>query len=102
MSGIFEIADPNFGNLWSSIPASLLEKAHIPMGSRPRVIITLDGNTVFDARVPLCRTFGEVEQGAPVLYINELTRIGFALREANAMQTLKLSFGPGWGISIEN
>ncbi len=102
LSGIFEIADPNFGNLWSSIPADMLGQAGMAAGQNVHVAVTHGEQTVFSDTVRLCSTFGEAAQGMPVLYINELQRIGFALREDNAMKKLGLSFGPDWQITITN
>lgn len=100
MRGIFEIADPNFGNLWSNIPASLAAESGLEPGRSLKVRIVHNGANVFSGNVPFCRTFGEAERGAPVVYINELTRLGFALREDNAMQQFGLSFGPKWEVEL--
>ncbi len=98
--GYFEIADPNFGNLWSNITPADFEHAGIREGDQLMLEIAHEEAPVLTAEVPFVRSYGSVEKGAPLLYINELLRISMALREDNLMQSMALGFGPSWTLAV--
>ena len=46
--GIFEINDPNFGNLWTNIPLEIFQQCGFEYGDFPRLIVRHNGEVVFD------------------------------------------------------
>ena len=59
VKGIFEICDPNFGNLWSNIPVEAFQKAGFAYGDWVNVTIRHEGEAVFEQKVLFHKTFGK-------------------------------------------
>jgi len=100
ISGIFEINDPNFGNMWTNIPLDLFISSGFSYGDRPKVTIRHEGQTVFEERVLFEKSFGFAEKGDVIIYNNELSRISMAVCQGNLCESLKLGYGPGWTIAF--
>lgn len=98
--GIFEIMDPNFGNLWTNIPVHLLQDRGVAFGDEIILRIENKNQIVFEQRIPFHPTFGYVPQGRPVLYVNELMKLAFAVCMDSAAVIYGLHFGPDWYVTI--
>ncbi|MGN1139650.1 MAG: S-adenosyl-l-methionine hydroxide adenosyltransferase family protein [Oliverpabstia sp.] len=48
VEGIFEINDPNFGNLWTNIPLNVFQEAGFAYGDYVNVIVKHEGTPVFE------------------------------------------------------
>jgi S-adenosylmethionine hydrolase len=66
--GIFEIGDPNFGNLWTNIPRSLFEQAGFAYGDTLKLSVWNEGKLVFSQRVSFQPSFGYAPRGDVVIY----------------------------------
>ena len=97
IAGIFEIDDPNFGNLWTNIPLKQFLPI-FPYASEPLVTVLNKGKTVFEKRVRFCRSYGEVEKGAVLLYNNELNRIAMAISQGSLVKKFNLGYGDDWEV----
>ena len=100
LRGCFEIADPNFGNLWSSISAADFEKAGFTYGGEYRLRVFYKEELKYDAAMPYEKAFGDVPKGTPLLYTNELLKVSAALSEGNMMTDCGLGYGPEWTVEI--
>jgi S-adenosylmethionine hydrolase len=100
VAGIFEISDPNFGNLWTNIPLSLFEEAGFNYGDMIEVNVTHDGQTVLDKKIKFERSFGYVEPAELVIYTNELMRISLAVCMGSAVEQYGLGYGAGWKVKF--
>ena len=98
--GIFEINDPNFGNLWTNIPLEIFKQCGFEYGDFPRLIVRHNGEVVFDEKILFERSFGHAEKGSPMLYNNELMRIAAAVNQGSFAETYGLKHGPEWQIEI--
>jgi len=96
--GYIEIADPNFGNLWTNIPIKLFHEAEYIYGSMISVEISCNKNVLFCKKLPFEASFGYVEIGELVIYQNEMNRIALAISRGNLVQEYKLGFGPEWEV----
>lgn len=101
LHGIFEIMDPNFGNLWTNIPIENMKKLNLTYGDSVHLVVHHDSTLVLDTIVPYHPTFGYVEEGRPVLYTNELMKVAFAICMGSAKDTYGLRFGPSWKVTIK-
>lgn len=101
VQGIFEICDPNFGNLWTNIPAEAFLEHGFSYGDMLKVTISHEGKVVYQGSVPFAKSFGAVEKGAPVVYTNELMRLGVALNMGNFRETYQVNFGYDWIVVLE-
>ncbi|MDR1106861.1 MAG: SAM-dependent chlorinase/fluorinase [Treponema sp.] len=96
--GIFEIDDPNFGNMWTNIPLAMFTEAGFSYGDTLRVIILHGGKVVFDENVLFAKSFGYAEKGKPVIYNNELMNIAMAVAEGNCSAAYGLGYGAAWEV----
>ena len=96
--GIFEINDPNFGNLWTNIPLADFEKSGFQYGDTLHVRITHDGAEVFAENVRFDKSFGFVEIGAPIIYNNEMMKIALAVSQGSFCERYGAGYGTDWKI----
>ena len=93
VKGIFEIDDPNFGNLWTNIPTEDFNRAGFNYGDRIRLVIEKAKKTVFDDVLLFEKSFGFVAKGEAMIYNNELMKVAVAVCEGNFEKTYDLGFG---------
>lgn len=101
VSGIFEICDPNFGNLWSNIAVEDFFKNGFQYGDLLRVTIRHLGEIVYKERVAFAKTFGFVKAGDAVIYTNELMKVAIATSMGNFRETYHVDFGSDWTVEFE-
>jgi S-adenosylmethionine hydrolase len=99
--GIFEIGDPNFGNLWTNIPLSLFTKAGFSYGDTLNLTIRNDGTVVFSEKVLFHKSFGYAKKGEPVIYNNEIMKVSLAISQGSFSERYNLNFGPNWEVEFE-
>lgn len=99
--GIFEIGDPNFGNLWTNVPLTLFERAGFAYGDTLTLTVRHDHKVVFAQRVPFQRSFGFTAKGDVVIYNNELMKISVAINQGSFCQRYNLSYGSDWEVEFE-
>jgi len=85
--------DKTFGNVWTNVPDGLLASAGEVTGKTLRVVL---GSTVLE--VPFCRTFGEVEVGQPLAYINSRGRLALGVNKGSFVRNLAVV--PGMKITV--
>ena len=94
------VLDPQFGNVWTNIPAALggfeVDRSYEVRVAAP------DGAVRFAATVPLVRTFSEVPLGEPLLYVNSIGNLALALNQADFAARFAIASGPGWQATIRN
>ncbi len=99
--GIFEIGDPNFGNLWTNIPLSLFAEAGFEYGIHLNLTIRHGGVAVFRERVLFGQSFGFAPTGDVIIYNNELMRISVAVNQGSFCERYHLGYGPEWEVEFE-
>ena len=100
VEGIFEIDDPNFGNLWTNIPTRLFFECGFAYGDTVRVQVTHDEEMVFDQNVLFHKSFGFAKTGEPIIYNNELMKVALAVSCGSFEEKFDLSFGADWRVSF--
>ena len=98
--GIFEIDDPNFGNLWTNIPTKRFFESGFAYGDMVHVTVRHTDETVFERDVLFHQSFGYAKQGEPIIYNNELTKVALAVSCGSFEQKYGLSFGADWHVSF--
>ena len=98
--GIFEIGDPNFGNVWTNIPRQLMEETGFDLGQSLRLVVEHDGKTVLDRELPYHSSFGYVAKGEPLLYVNELNHVAAAISQGNFCEKFGIRYGPDWKVVL--
>ena len=100
VKGIFEINDPNFGNLWTNIPLEKFEEAGFQYGDMVNVKITYEGETAFEDTVLFHKSFGFAKKGDPMVYNNELMKVAMAVSQGSFCKKYNLSYGPEWEVEF--
>lgn len=101
VKGIFEINDPNFGNLWTNIPTAEFVKAGFNYGDYVYVTVRHDGEVKFSGKVLFEKSFGFAKKGDVIIYNNELMNIAMAVNQGSFCEIYGLSYGPAWEVEFE-
>lgn len=101
VSGIFEIGDPNFGNLWTNIPLSLFTEAGFAYGDFLHLTIRREGQVIFSENVLFHKSFGYAAKGKVIIYNNELMKISVAVSQDSFIERYNMSYGPEWEVEFE-
>lgn len=100
IEGIFEINDPNFGNLWTNIPLSMMSEAGFNYGDMINVEIKHNGETKFNQPVLFHKSFGMAKKGEPIIYNNELMKVSMAVSMGNFVEKYHCDFGSDWTVTF--
>jgi len=99
--GNIEILDPQFGNIWTNIDREVFGELALEPADVVRVSITNDEEQIFDGTMPYHRSFGRVEVGAELLYLNSLNKVSLAVNQGSFSVKHKVLAGPSWRIQLE-
>ena len=100
VQGIFEIDDPNFGNLWTNIPLEDFTKAGFHYGDMVHTRILYEDRVVFEKDVLFHQSFGFAKKGDPMLYNNELMKVAMAVTQGSLVHEYGLSYGSSWKVDF--
>ena len=101
LTGTIPLIDFHYGNVWTNIPNTLFKELKPVFGDRFSVAIFHDGKETYRAVIPYVRTFGDVKKGEPLLYLNSLLNVAFALNMGSFSAKHGLSSGGGWTVRVE-
>jgi S-adenosylmethionine hydrolase len=101
VKGIFEIGDPNYGNLWTNIPLSMFTDAGFRYGDMLHLIVRHQHQIVFDKMVLFHKSFGFAPKGEPIIYNNELMKVSLAVSQGNFSERYGLNYGSDWEVEFE-
>lgn len=99
--GNIPILDAQYGNVWTNIDEATFKKLGVEFGAMVSVQIKNEGRVVYDGKMSFVRTFGEVPVGRPLLYLNSLLNVSFAINQDNFAKAYGIGSGPGWQVKIE-
>lgn len=98
IEGIFEINDPNFGNLWTNIPLQTFKEAGFQFGDKIHTVIYHKDEKVFDDEIYYYTSFSMAENYSVMIYNNEINKIGMAQVIGNLCTLHNLDFGPDYKV----
>ena len=78
----------------------LFKSIRLEKGELFQVVIKNGDSVLYDREVPYFDTFGEVNAGEPVIFINSRLFVSIALREAHFADAYHIESGPEWIISL--
>ncbi len=99
--GTIPYLDFQYGNIWTNLDDTLFAQLKPQFGERFHVTITHAGTVVYAGDVPYARTFGDVPEGAPLLYVNSLMNLALALNQGDFAKTHGISYGADWSMRVE-
>ena len=101
ITGIIEILDIRFGNLWTNIPRELFKSLKISLGEKVRVQIEKDESVCYKEEVIYGRSFADGELEGAILYVNSLDNLGLALNQKSFAAAYHIGTGSDWRITIQ-
>lgn len=99
--GTIPYLDFQFGNVWTNLDDTLFARLGVKFGDRLKVTIRENGKKIYEGEMPYARTFGDVPQGQPLLYLNSLMNVAFALNEGNFVKAHGIACGAAWSVRVE-
>jgi S-adenosylmethionine hydrolase len=98
--GIFEINDPNFGNLWSNISTEAFLQAGFSYGDMVHTRICHGDQVILEQDILFEKTFGCVAVSEPIIYNNELMKVSLAVSQGSFCEIYGAQFGPDWTVTF--
>jgi len=100
LKGTIPILDIQYGNVWTNIDASLFNSLGLKFGDWLHIDIYHDKERVYSGDMPYGQTFGAVEKGKPLAYLNSLLQLSFALNQGDFAKTYQVSSGSDWKVEV--
>ncbi len=99
LSGALPVLDPQYGNVWSNIPLSMLQEAGIRYGDTLQVEIFHQDRSVYKGNLPFVTSFAAVPEGSPLAYVNSLLQLSLGINQRNFAETYHIQSGHEWRIT---
>lgn len=98
--GNIPVLDIQYGNVWTNIGRDTFKKLGLKLGDTVRIEITLEGETVLKMELEYSATFGGVEIGEPLLYLNSLNNVALAINQGSFASKYDIQSGAASSIKI--
>jgi S-adenosylmethionine hydrolase len=98
--GTIAILDIQYGNIWTNIPDDVFKKLDVKTGGTVKVSIYHNRQKKYEGKMPYAETFGSVAKNKPLLYLNSLMQVSFALNMGNFSETHHIYSGNDWTVEI--
>ena len=100
IKGTIAILDIQYGNIWTNIPDDVFKQLGVKTGDTVRVSIYHNNVKKFEGKMPYAETFGSVAKNKPLLYLNSLMQVSFALNMGNFSEVHHIYSGNDWTVEI--
>ncbi len=100
INGNIEILDPQYGNIWTNIDRATFEKLGLKPGDQITIKIANGDDVILEQTLPYFHSFGRVEVGEPLLYLNSLNNVALAVNQGNYSETFQVLSGASWSIEV--
>ncbi len=98
--GNIQTDDGNYGNVWTNIGRETFARLGAERGNTVRIKILRSDQEVLSLDAPFVATFGAVEVGKPLLYLNSLDSVSLAINQQNFAKSHGIGSGPEWSVQI--
>ena len=102
LKGTIPVLDVQYGNVWTNIPAELFQQLKVSFGDVLVVRVFHDGKEVYHGTMPYESTFGAVAIGKPLVYLNSLLQLSFALNQGDFAAVNHVSSGGEWTVEVRH
>jgi len=99
-TGIVDIIDRPFGNLWTNISRVQFKQLEVNYGESFQVSISTNGRTIYENVLTYGRSFAATSIGEPLLYVNSLDNIAIAINQQSFAETYGVGTGMNWEVAI--
>ncbi len=101
IKGNIPVLDPQYGNVWTNIPDTIIKNSGIKTGDSLAVNISFKDSIVYSDKILFVNTFGDVAEGKPLGYINSLMNFSLAINMGSFAEAFKIRTGPDWSMKIK-
>src|SRR5678815_5768024 len=98
--GTIAILDIQYGNIWTNIPGDVFKQLNVKTGDSVKVLIYHNNVKKYEGKMPYVETFGSVARNKPLLYLNSLLQVSFALNMGNFSEAHHIYSGNDWTVVI--
>ena len=98
--GTIAILDIQYGNIWTNIPEDVFKQLDVKTGDSVKVTIYQNNIKKYEGKMPYAKTFGSVAKKSPLLYLNSLMQVAFALNMGNFSEVHHIYSGNDWSVVI--
>jgi S-adenosylmethionine hydrolase len=98
--GNIQTDDGNYGNIWTNVDRATFSRLGAALGETVAIKILKGDVEVLNLAVPYVTTFGAVEIGKPLLYLNSLDSVSLAINQQSFAKEYGVGSGPEWSIQI--
>lgn len=99
--GTIPTLDFQYGNVWTNLDEELFARLAPKFGERFQVKIFRAGRQIYAGELPYVHTFGDVPEGAGLLYLNSLMNVSFALNMGDFAKQHRIASGAEWSVRVE-
>ena len=100
LKGTISILDVQYGNIWTNIGSGLFNQLGMHYGDLIHVEIFHNQEKVYSGDMPYGQTFGAVEKGKALAYLNSLLQLSFALNQGDFAKTYSIQSGNEWRVEV--
>jgi S-adenosylmethionine hydrolase len=100
LKGTIAILDVQYGNIWTNIGGSLFNQLGLTYGNLLHVEIFHNQDKVYAGDMPYGQTFGAVDKGKSLTYLNSLLQLSFALNQGDFAKTYSIASGSDWRVEV--
>ncbi|MBE1554321.1 SAM hydrolase/SAM-dependent halogenase family protein [Sporosarcina limicola] len=100
ITGIVDIIDRPFGNLWTNISRAQFKEIAEQFGDSFEVTISTDSRTIYKNIMTYGRSFADLHIGEPLVYVNSLDNIGIAINQGSFADAYRVGTGTNWEVII--
>jgi S-adenosylmethionine hydrolase len=100
IDGNIEILDPQYGNIWTNIDRATFQELGLEPGELVAIRISDGDKLILEQTLPYAQSFGRVDIGEPLLYLNSLNRVALAINQGDYSSSFKVFSGATWAIEI--
>lgn len=94
--GSIPVLDVQYGNVWTNIDKTLLEKIDVKPGDSLNVSIYFNEEKKFEEKVLFGNTFSDVPKGTEIAYMNSLMKLSIAVNQGNFASKYGIETGDNW------
>jgi S-adenosylmethionine hydrolase len=100
LKGTISILDIQYGNVWTNIGGPLFNQLGLKYGDKLHVEIFHNQDKVYTGDMQYSQTFGAVDKGKPLSYLNSLLQLSFALNQGDFAKTYAVGSGSDWQVEV--
>ena len=101
IKGNIPVLDVQYGNVWTNIPLSLLQKAGIRYGDEVSVTISKGDIVKYNDSVLFGKSFSDVVDQKEISYVNSLLNFSIAINMGNFAAKYGVGSGGEWSITVK-